>query len=857
VRTHHQLSTAVSLVLLFTGASCDQKNAPATAPPPTSVAPPAPLPPVAAEPPSNCPGGVEPTEPVGYGTCQVELAKTRAQSTARVTVVVLASDPSAAAALEAAGAKLDSRPESYAIVARGDETLVVGSDATGAMYGALDVAERLHMDGAAALPVKSPVTASPTVTFRAANPFLLIPQSGETSWWFLDPSFWTEFLDMMARGRLNFLDMHAMGVFSTTKFPNALLWFATSASFPDLGVPKPEREADLAMLNRLVKMAHERGIRVGIMSYRADLSPRAEKDESEADDPEIETYTREAVRDLVTRAPGLAYFGFRVGESHRKSSWYTDTFIAGMREAHTGTSVYTRSWLTDKQSLLGIASAAGPETIIEVKYNGEHLGPPYIIAGSHMLEWKASYSYEDYLEPPDPYRFVFQIRAGGTHRIFRYASYERSARAVKALGFSPRVYGFSFEAAHAYTPQRDYYHKNHDDSFSPWTFRRDELSYILFGRLGYDPTTPDKVFRAMLADRVGTDRLWDAVQAASDIVPWIQTAETCGADQRNYAPELELGGSVAFWASPSHPPPHSPHASTPGCKHGHFSFDGFAVAMPYEAAEDLVAGRGTSRLSPVDIAQQVLADARNARSALEVRVDPANAEARDYVRECVALADLGEWFGHKLRAATALAVYERSGSAEWVEAAKREVALADAAFTKLADDTAYIAPFDEPMRMRELMSGKFHWKEEVPLLASDPASIEKSVEEVRAQPPKPSASLPHPEAWLDAARGAGPGLSQLDISPMDPRAPSWTVAVTLASAPPQGAHVNVLYRTFKSNGADWATVAATGAGTAWKATVPGTSGEGGMFAVEITGGQGHAFRYPDVRKETPYRVVAP
>jgi hypothetical protein len=30
-----------------------------------------------------------------------------------------------------------------------------------------------------------------------------------------------------------------------------------------------------------------------------------------------------------------------------------------------------------------------------------------------------------------------------------------------------------------------------------------------------------------------------------------------------------------------------------------------------------------------------------------------------------------------------------------------------------------------------------------------------------------------------------------------------------------------------------------------------------MVAAEIAGGQGRSFRYPDVRTETPYRVVAP
>jgi hypothetical protein len=804
--------------------------------------------------PTDCPGG-QPKDPIEYGVCRLELAKTNARSTARARVA-LANDADAAAALAATGAKLDPHPESYAIVSQGDSTVVVGRDPAGAMYGALELAERLGLDGATALPIQIPVLGTPKTIVRGANPFLLLPIKGETSWWFRDPTFWVEYLDMMARGRLNFLDLHGMANFYNTGFPNILLFFATSSSFPDVGEPRAERETNLAMLRGIVEAARVRGIRVGMLSYRADLSPLAEKDETvnELDEPQIERYTREAVEDILKRAPGLASFGFRVGESKRPPEWYTGTYIAGIHAANTGAVASTRTWRTDKKSLLTVLQASGPETLVEAKYNGEQFGPPYVIAGGHMPGWH-SYSYEEYLTPPRPYRFVMQILEGATNRVFRYASYERTARAVRALGISPQVQGFSYEAPHAFTPQRDFYHANPADAFSPWTFRRDELGYFLFGRLGYDPSTPDRVFRGMLAERVGTTGLWDAVQAGSDIVQWIQTALTCGPDQRDYAPELELGGTVEYWSTPVHPLPGALPSGTT-CPKGHFAFDSFAVAMPYEAAEDLVQGRGTSRLSPVDVAQIVLADARVARAASQVKIDPANIEARDYVREAVALADLGDWFGHKLRSATALAVYKSSGADEWVSVAKAEVETADSAFRQLANDTAYIAPFDELMRMRKLGKPHFHWRDEVPMLAEDPESIDKVVQEVRAHPPKPVPPLPHAKAWLDAARGKGPGLSQLSITPTDPAAPNWTVAVTLASPPPPGAHISVLHRPFHSNGPDWASVPATGSGTAWKASVPGT-GAGAMFAVEITGRQGQSFRYPDVRQETPYRVIAP
>ena len=109
--------------------------------------------------------------------------------------------------------------------------------------------------------------------------------------------------------------------------------------------------------------------------------------------------------------------------------------------------------------------------------------------------------------------------------------------------------------------------------------------------------------------------------------------------------------------------------------------------------------------------------------------------------------------------------------------------------------------------------------------------------------------------WLDAPRGTPPALAALVVTPANPTAPTWTVAVSLASAPPQGAVVRILWKPFDSE-TDWTAVDASGAGTAWRATFAGGGG-GGAFAVEIVGPPGQGWRLPDVLKETPYRVLAP
>jgi hypothetical protein len=793
----------------------------------------------------------EARDPMAHGSCVLVQAQTMTPVAPDLQITT-ADTSLGRATLAQVAAILDPRPESFLIASLGSTTIVVGRDEVGAMYGAQELAEKMEADGAAALPLAAPITRTPALPIRAANPFLVLPEPGEAGWWFLDHTFWAEYIDLLARARINYLDIHGMYNLGNTIFPNALLYFANSATYPAVGAPAADRERNLAMLNEIIQMAKARGIRVGLMSYRADTALNGDDAQALTDDAAAKTYVREAVEDLARRAPGLWRLGFRIGESARPASWYQDTFIAGVQAAGTGVGVATRTWGASKSDILGIVGAAGRDTIVEAKLNGEHLGAPYPVAGG-LFAIAGAYSYQDFLNPPTPYRFVFQIRAGGTHRIFRYASYSRTQRTVRALALSPAVEGFTLEPPHAYYPARDYYHADAADKFSTWTFRRDELAYLLFGRLGYDPETPERVFRRALAARIGTDALWDNVQAASEIVPWMQTAHTCGIDSRDAAPELELAGDVGYWASPQ-------HTAVPTSQCGqHEAMDSFAIALPADLADDLVSHRATTRVSPLTVAALVTEDAARATAALGPP-EGERAEARDVMRECRALADLGLYYAHKLRAASALAVYERTGRADYLAAARAETGASHDARRALVANTRYISAFDDHLRMWGLGLPSFHWSRQLPRLEEDQAALDALGKAIGSADASGAAgTLPPATDWLGAARAPGPGLADLAISPADPTAPTWTVSATLARPAPAGAQVRILWKPFSSD-TDWTPVTATpvpsDSGTdRYVAQIAG-GGRGAMFAVEVAASAA-GWRYPDATFETPYRVLAP
>jgi len=824
-----------------------------------------------------CPGGREPTSPIDYGRCAIDQALLEqrvpapsgaggATSVGPAITVATVSDRATATAFPDALPLVDARPESFVIVPASASpgafagAAIIGRDEVGAMYGALELAERIRQSGVAAATPASATRGAPSVAFRAANLFWTVQDAAETEWWFHDLSYWRQYLDLLAHARLDVLDLHAMYDPSTTVFPNALVYLARSASHPEVGVPAAERDRNMATLNKVVTMARARGIRVGLMTYQATSRPDGNGSKETLDDEALKIYDREAAADLAARVPGLAMFGFRIGESGKPATWYIDSMVAGARQSNPNLPLYTRTWLSNKNDVSKLAAAVGPDIVVEAKFNGEQLGPPYAVAGGYFGKtYEPSYSYQSYLTPPSPWSFVFQVRAAGTHRIFRQVSYERTRRAVMSLGaLSPRISGFTVEGTHAYAQQRDDYHAKVEDRLSPFTFLRDDLMYLLWGRLGYDPSTPESVFRAIAAREAGTDRLWDAIQAASDIVPWIQTAHTCGPDHRDFEPEMELGGDVAQWAELT---PKAGNCNTPG------AFDPFAIAEPREAAADLVAGQATGRISPVDVAARVLADADRVEAALRAAAgDDATAAvlrdgvlARDLARESQALADLGRHFGHKLRGATALAVYGQTGTPAWLASARTETAVADSAWRKLADDASYMKPFHERLRMSGLGYDPFHWSKLVPALDADGKALDAVAARVAASPPAAARTLPAPDAWLAAPRDPGPGLASLSVTPAAAAATVWEVAVRFASPLPAAAasrtEVNVLWKPFDSQ-SDWSSVPATveDDGT-FTATVAGGA-QGALFAVELRTPAG-AWRYPDPMLATPYVSVAP
>ncbi len=653
----------------------------------------------------DSPHAQNPRVQFGYGELK------RAPQITGTVRVLLVTDPQAARLLAQTGLKLAEEPESYVLSTSVPDVraLIVARDTVGAMYGLLDLAEQARWRGWRHIESHA---RAPHLRLRGVNPFIHVQALEDPGSWFYDDAFWQTHFDQLARSRTNFFDIHACYDLVTTLFPSIFPYLFYFDDLPDVGVGRVQARRNLAQLKKIVQMADERGIQVGLMTYHAAWSIPG-KPGPEPDEARLREYNARCFEALCREVPKLSLVGFRIGESGRSCAFWEQACIDGVtRAGQPDRPIYTRSWVTNRADLESIARNHKGPVYMEYKYNGEQLGLPYQVTGGWMAG-KGSYSYQDYSNFPRPFRTIYQIRANGTHRIFPWGDPAFVARAVKAARFIDGQ-GYCVEPLTAYYPLTDYYTNTIyvDNAYCRYLTERDWYWYELWGRLGYDPNTPDWVWDGLFRDRLGarvgplTRRMMDRTSA---IVPLCYTWRGIGPDHRNIAPEMEWADGLEAWTK-----------FTP--------LEVRAFVNPEEYTDLLLNGEFTARLNPLQVADMLLQAARDARSlAAEVEAAaPAGPDGREprYLARCArAQADLAEYYAHKTQAAVWLCLWRKTGAPWYADSLRDAFEMYRQDWKRLSDFTAVgWRPFLETLRRR---TEAHHWKNDLPKLQADAELVQK------------------------------------------------------------------------------------------------------------------------------------
>jgi hypothetical protein len=392
--------------------------------------------------------------------------------------------------------------------------------------------------------------------------------------------------------------------------------------------------------------------------------------------------------------------------------------------------------------------------------------------------------------------------------------------------------GYSLEPPNAYRPNTDYYHRAPDLKWFRWVPERDWYWHLLWGRLAYDPDAGPEVFRGAMAERFGpaaAGAMLEASRSMSRVIPLIYAAHCQGPDHLNMAPEFETGGPLADFAAV---PP----------------LDTFAMQSTPEYVNRLVAGNLSPRTTPLEMADsldQAVGAATAAIGAARRAATAGAAELADWEADVTCLGHLGAYCSAKIRAATSLELYRATGDPAHLAAARDQTERAVEAWRRLAEVTeACYVPFVESMRP---LTEQFRWSDLTPSVEADPAALQQAQDEVQAAgTPVQTGIVPRHLAPLAITVTSTPLTST-------PERKTFRLRVALRDAVADGRPAAYLLRKPLPSETHWRRQPLTRRRDGFEGVLE-VSPQGAQWAVEVVTPTAGA-RWPDWRKETPYRVV--
>ena len=281
---------------------------------------------------------------------------------------------------------------------------------------------------------------------------------------------------------------------------------------------------------------------------------------------------------------------------------------------------------------LGASAKAHAAVRISTPYWPGGLGRPY-----QPAETLPGLGYLNLLERTRSYDLYWDLGAPGVRRWLLWGDAEFVRRAAGTLGLGGAA-GFEIDAP-------------------GWMdFDRHWLFYLLWGRLTYDPKTPEKVWMAEMKRRYssGAPEVWAAYQAASGALDEIAAAN--------------LGWPLDFWEE-----------ARPG--------DWRTMASVAEAVKNRLRGAASAKQTPLETAELLLERAGKIEAALEAargKIPESHREWGSAASDFAMVAQLARYHAHRHLAATHTAWFDETGDADALAAARREMAGALAAAEKLA-----------------------------------------------------------------------------------------------------------------------------------------------------------------------------
>jgi hypothetical protein len=715
------------------------------------------------------------------------------------------------------------------------------------------------------------VTEKPAIRDRAMSIYTMNRAYWESR--FYDEKYWARYLDMMAENRFNSLVVvfgYENGGFLAPCYP----YFFNVSGYPDVsmvGLSETDQQRNLSAIRKLIEMAHQRGIRftAGIWDhiYRGGVQGGGVPgNEKPPDHPtpglvwgvttdNLTAYTKSALAEFIRLIPVDA-IQFRMHDESGLKKEEQDAFWADVFSMIRKTRPDMHIDIRAKElppTVIQTAIDTGISFRIATKFWMEQFGLPYHPTRINPDRSYLRHSYGDLLRYPKRYNMVWRLWNGGTNRILLWGDPDYARRFIGSAHLYDgdgidvdEPLATKMEAqphdAHPFDllqPQHRYYE---------YEFERYWHLFQVFGRIGYNPHTPSEVWDEDFSTRFGkTDGplVEKALHKASGILPRIIASSypySAFPMTRGWAEKQCLGELPAF-------------AKAEGSDLCQFAdFD--------DEAALLLNGGETARIRPSVNSQWFARTAREVHSLVEqiliaqmkINGDSLKNELGSTLADLEIYSNLALYHARRAPAAVYYRLYERTQDLSALDSAIAHERNAIAAWRQIV--TAAGDYYSDNLQMGVSVADLCgHWKDELVTLEN---GLTKLIQLRQNADPK-------------AMTAKAPAY------PLDPVTSFDSLFTVISQTPenlPAGKPISIRVRIRARSGVKWVRLyyravnqqleykdipmnAAAGSDE-YTAVIPATEIDPTydlMYYVAIMDRKGNGRIYPDLNKETPYRII--
>jgi hypothetical protein len=598
--------------------------------------------------------------------------------------------------------------EGFSIQRRKDKDVttvfVVANDQAGLMYGGLELAESIKLKGINSI---DNITQNPYMKKRGVK--MNIPldvrtpsytdvsdaaQQNIPEMWNME--FWKEYLDSLASYRFNFVSLWSLHPFPSMvkvpEYPDVALddvhrskatfqeYYSTRATGFDAPeivnnyevVKKISIDEKMKFWQEVMQYGKDRNIAFYIVTWNIYTCGATGKYgiTDATDNPVTKDYFRKSVRQLFITYPLLAGIGLTTGENmpgadfQAKEDWSFDTYAQGVLDV-------AKMQPDRKITLIHRQHEAGASDIVKkfsplIENKNINFVFSFKYAQAHVYSSTKQIHHHEFvkqIKETGRFKTLWTLRNDDIY-YFRWGSPDFVREFIKNIPMD--VTEGYYYGSDQYIWGREFLDRY------PSGKRKIELAkhwyqWMLWGRLGYDPTIDNSRFIANLKHhfpRIDGKTLFDAWHSASMIYP-LTTGFHYGA----------LDFQWYIEASKSRPEP----AQTAS---GFHDINRFITLPPYKATDFIsipnyvkmkANNSSLPGTSPLEVASKINQAADHALMLVNDILISGNDELYKTVEDIKAISYLGKYYAHKINAATNLGLFKSNSEPDFHRAMIKEL----------------------------------------------------------------------------------------------------------------------------------------------------------------------------------------